>query len=139
MEWIRNADEWLRVPENRAIVFAVVFSSAVVLLLLGPLLSARYQEMGMSRQSRRMRNKSVSETIADKMTDSIEELVQSGDIEREDADAYYRKMHKLGYKGMGLEPTFGKPWFFRNQLPTAKVKGRIIIQMRRGGAAPKLP
>lgn len=144
MEWINRFDEWSRVPENRSVL---LLGLLFVCIILG-IIYRRHREMGMSRAAKKARRRSVKDTIADKVSYAVEDLVKTRDIEREDAEAFYKRMHRIGYKDLGYEPSFGKPWYKKLPSPNASwVKGAIMARKRtaerrlalRGGVVSKLP
>lgn len=117
---------WLSNDLHLALVAMVV----MVLLICVYDYWNRHREKGMSRAQRKARRKAVNEDIADRVSLALEDAVEKQQLEREDVNGFYRNMAKHGYRDLGYEPSFGKPWYKKLPIPNvAKVKGAIIQRL----------
>lgn len=83
----------------------------------------------MSRTQRRLRRQFVRSEISDLITNPLEEAVKKGELERSDVDRFYKDMKKIGYKDLGHEPSFGKPWYTTAKTNLRRTKTMVVQRL----------
>lgn len=113
----------MEVTQQDAFWLMIAFLCAIILYLLKDAI----RETIVSRKKMRTRHRYVREVIEGYMTQIIEEAKDKGEISDKEAQYHYANLRRAGYREVGPEPSFGKPWYYGvAEIPPAKaVIGKI--------------
>lgn len=96
--------------------------------------SARYAERAVSKRSIRARRKEVQNISEEWMTQGLEEAINRNLLTREEVDKQYERLRTAGFKDIGIEPTFGRPWYCPTIPPSVTLlKSQILTRLYRMG------
>lgn len=79
--------------------------------------SPRHQERVVSKQEIRRKRKEREEKVQDYLTGALEQAVKDLTLTREEANREYKRLRDAGYKEIGPEPSFGRPWYYGPKMP----------------------
>jgi hypothetical protein len=87
--------------------------------------------MSSSSRKTREKNRRTKVVIEDGITRGIEAEVRAGRLTREQADYHYKILQRAGYKELGPEPSFGRPWYYGISVPPSveALKSRIRARL----------
>lgn len=92
----------------------------------------RLRERQMSRRRQTAWWRAHKAELEDIISNAVEKTVERGELSRAAADYFYKDMWNKGYKGLGFEPSFGKPWWRRPEpLNPKALKARIKVSIDR--------
>lgn len=103
-------------------------------LFLGWLSKDMIQESIMSRRIKRINWKKDKGEFEDGVSHLLKTLEDTGKVTAGGVDRIKRNLIKAGYKEVGFDPTFGKPWY-TGPLPMpniSKLKSQIKGRLGRG-------
>lgn len=85
----------------------------------------------MSRRRIQKRHRMVRAAIEDVITRALEKEVTANRLTREQVDFHYGKLKRAGFKEVGIEPSFGRPWYYGPEIPPAvyALKSRIKARL----------
>lgn len=138
-DYLEPTGRWLSAPNdmsNTEFLLLLIFFSALWVAILY-FTSRTHEERHVSRQNRRARHREMMDRANNAITEALEAKVEAGELDRKFVDErVYRKMRSAGFREIGPEPTFGKPWYapwFNSTPHPAKVKRGIYTRLHSMG------
>jgi hypothetical protein len=131
-EWLGVVYDWWAKEVRIGGTIAIGIMGLALLSLAARPLWRRLRERQMSKRRQAAWWKAHKVELEDIISDAVEKTVERGELSRAAADYFYKDMYKKGYKGLGFEPSYGKPWWKRPDPPHPKaLKAKVRSNIER--------